>query len=342
MAAAPARTQDVQPSPSPTTAISIIELIEQCAFNNQELFVPALKCIERYGADREIRASREPYVRQLPYKQDGDKVCSDPQYEKQILNGNIIKRFVNEAKKKVGAAGIRIIGAIFCEELDLAGLELQYSLVIDRSVFKDGIDARNLRVMGDLSLDNGIVFESFDLRRGRIEGTFWGRWAFFEHVDFSDIEIRGAARFSGSVFLTHASFAGATISRDLDLSQTAMSRFTLASGQVKGELNLSYSEARCAYVMRATEIGRVTAHNAGFGKIRSDIDRLWWSRALATGVSQHIFASPAVVARLDTFTERVKHKQPLVSVRRGTQRDTQCEDATSAGQLRFVVIDSVI
>jgi hypothetical protein len=356
--AAPAWPQDVPPAPAaaPPGAKSTIDRIEDCVFQSREFLLSDSECMtERYGADRRIRDQSHIYSEQLPYSQDEDQVCSDPpnpQHAKQVLPGNIVKQFVRD-KRKVGAAGIRISGAIFCEELDLAGLDLPYSLVIDRSVFKKGIDARNLKAAGDLSFDNGIIFDHLNLRRARIDGSFWGRYSFFENVDVSDVEMKGTASFDESVILKQASFVGASISRDLNLGRTAISKLILRSSQVTGELNLSESETRCGYELRAATIGRLTAHRAGFGRIvrssnadGTSVDRLWWSRTfpsppIRNGPPQAIFASKAIAKTLKMFRADLESRPPRLAWKTGCE-DKPVGDKPSIEQLTFVVLDSVI
>jgi hypothetical protein len=94
---------------------------------------------------------------------DWDQVCRNND-DPRRLPADTIKRIAAYKGLHIGPTGIRIIGAVFCSDpsiargrppfeqigLDLAGLNLEYSLILDRSVVNGTVDARNLRVKGDL------------------------------------------------------------------------------------------------------------------------------------------------------------------------------------------------
>ena len=72
------------------------------------------------------------------------------------LTAETIKTIAKNTDKKIGPHGIRILRAIFCEKVDLVGLELPFSLVLDKSVFTEGIEIRNIKMRGDLSFDDSF------------------------------------------------------------------------------------------------------------------------------------------------------------------------------------------
>jgi hypothetical protein len=82
-----------------------------------------------------------------------------PQYggrgdDKRLLDPGIVKDLIRQAQGKIDPRGIRLIGGVFCEGVDLTGLDIPFSLVFDRSIFVHDVDVRNFHTKGDLSLDN--------------------------------------------------------------------------------------------------------------------------------------------------------------------------------------------
>jgi hypothetical protein len=136
----------------------------------------------------------------LPFNLDHDeldKICRGN--DRRSLPPDIIKKIVAHASGLIGPTGIRIIGGVYCNQLDLAGLDLPYSLVLDKAIFRNGIAARNLRVKGDFSLDDGIVFGYLTLNRARIDGSFYHGSGLIEHEIITDTKIEGTWHQSATV-----------------------------------------------------------------------------------------------------------------------------------------------
>jgi hypothetical protein len=113
----------------------------------------------RYFLDGNEAAAEKRILYTHPHKIDPIKTCAEHK-DPRILEGNIIKVMVRQAEKDIDPTGIRIIGAIFCSYLDLNGLDLPYSLVLDRSIVAGKgslIDIRNFRTRSDLSLGSGPI-----------------------------------------------------------------------------------------------------------------------------------------------------------------------------------------
>src|SRR4051812_30264550 len=89
------------------------------------------------------------------------EVCANPQDRRQ-LPADIIKRLAEktDGKDAYKPSGIRILGAVFCTQLDLVGLDLSSGLTLDRALFAKGINARWFRTRGDLSLDQSIILQN--------------------------------------------------------------------------------------------------------------------------------------------------------------------------------------
>jgi len=246
---------------------SVIEKIAQCAVDGKEtvLLVSDARCEPPStggGAVKDISPV------------DALWACSyDNRNDKRVLSEDAIKRIArNEtkqaaqhAKKEIAPIGIRIIGAIFCRELDLTGLNLPYSLVIDKSIFVSGITARNFHTSGDLSFYDGQIFGQLWIGRSRIDGTIFGDRAFIQKAQVLDSLVGGSLLFRESVSLEPAIFDTITLSGELSLRKSTSPYFLLQFSKVGGVLDLTESRAGCAYQLAVDEIGALVAVDAGLG-----------------------------------------------------------------------------
>jgi hypothetical protein len=249
-------------TPSPDT---LVQDIVDCLHGPGEFVVdpqdPARRCVEPH------KAETKP---DLPFKLPAaeiDRICTD--HDPRALSGDVVKRVVARANASNGAGidptGVRIIGGVYCDQVDLAGLDLKYSLILDKAVFRHGIAARNLRVSGDFSIDDSLVFGTMMLNRARIDGSFYHGLGFIWQEVVSDTKVEGTWHQAGTVVLDEAQFRGLTLSGDLDASDSALGHFSIEASQVRGGLILNNSEARCGYDIRTSDIGYLLAENAGFG-----------------------------------------------------------------------------
>ena len=203
---------------------------------------------------------------ELPFnvsRDEIDKICHDG--DRRALSGDTIKRIVAQANDSIGPMGIRLIGGVYCDQVDLAGLDLKYSLILDKAVFRRGITARNLRVKGDFSIDDSLVFNTLTLNRARVDGSFYHEQGFIEREIVTDTKVEGTWHQSGTVIFSSARFQHLTASGDLDVSSSALNRFLIDGSQIGGGLILNDSEARCSYDIRSSDIGLVLAERAGLG-----------------------------------------------------------------------------
>ena len=78
-----------------------------------------------------------------PFNFDADRDCSKNSSrpaDARHLSEDAIQRLLSDPKLTVRPSGTPIFGAIFCERVKLVGLELPFSLVLDKSVFAKGIE----------------------------------------------------------------------------------------------------------------------------------------------------------------------------------------------------------
>ncbi|MFY9990827.1 MAG: hypothetical protein WAL40_07255, partial [Rhodoplanes sp.] len=183
------------------------------------------------------------------------------------IPANALNQIIKDYASTIGAHGIRILGALFCEKLNLVGLDLPFSLILDRSVFKEGIEIRNFRTKGDFSVDGSLVFNQFRIVRSYFEGSVFGDRSFITGLAVIDTTVDGSVFFRESVLFHLAHFEGARIARVLSIRASALSFFLTQFSSIGGLLELSHSEARCAYYINKSEIGFLAANRVGFGTI---------------------------------------------------------------------------
>lgn len=57
--------------------------------------------------------------------------------------------------------------------MNLIGLKLPSSLVIEKSVLKEGIEIQNLQIDGDLAFDDDLILEEFRINRSHMKGSLF-------------------------------------------------------------------------------------------------------------------------------------------------------------------------
>lgn len=244
----------------------VIEDILKCITAGEEavLLREGVEC-KNYREGAKYLARKTP---DMPLKIDADQICTESEdrpKDGRRLSGNAIKKIVALAKSSADPRGLRIIGAAFCEQLDLAGVSLPYSLVIDRSLFRKGFEARNFRISGDLSFDGSLALDEVTITRSHIDGTVFASNAYVKNLRVLDSQVQGSLIFRESTIPELAIFDTVSLSGELSLRGTALSYFLLQFSKVGGVLDLTDSQARCAYQISKSEIGDLVAVNAGFG-----------------------------------------------------------------------------
>ena len=210
-----------QTASAPDIPEATFRAILECLSHGKEIvMVPQLDCVSRLRGGALAQEAHMP-LGAPGWNGDWDEVCrneSDPRR----LPATIIKRIAAQKEVPIAPTGIRIIGAVFCGDpntagLDLAGLDLTYSLVIDRSVVNGFLDARNLRVKGDFSFENAVILGSLRLNRARVEGSVYGNKSFIDRLLVNDTQINGTWWHREAVVFSDAEIVRANISGDLNL-----------------------------------------------------------------------------------------------------------------------------
>jgi hypothetical protein len=326
-----------------SSAESRIEAIVNClATGNEAVLASSPTCVPRAaGIDKALDAG-------MPLGGgDWDAVCHNER-DPRRLPGDAIKQIASRLPAAVAPTGIRVIGAVFCGDLDrppdsrvgldLAGLDLPYSLILDGSLVNGSIDARNLRVKGDFSFNNVVILRSLDLDRARIDGSVNGEKSFVDRLMVSDTAVTGSWWQPDSILFTDAQIHRVHISGDLRMDGAAFSRLWLLSTSVAGTLVLDKAEARCAFHIDASTLGYLTATDVGFGHVVAVGPQgyLWWSPSrLRTG---DLFAS----ATINSIA--AGHQTEVADQARapGTPRMHGCAETTNSKYVEFYIFDSTV
>jgi hypothetical protein len=254
----------------PVSDADVIQLIVSCVTAGQEavLLREGVRCAN-------YRDGAKSLPQDTPLKIDADQICAAPEggsKDWRRLSGSAVKRVVNLTKASADPHGLRVIGAVFCERLDLAGLDLPYALVIDRSVFLDGFEARNVHVRGDLTFTGSLALgeDGVVITRSHVEGSIYGNDAFISKLRILDSKVDASLIFRGSRIVEPAIFDTVSVSGELSVQGAALSYLLLQFSKVGGVLDLTDSQARCAYRISKSEIGDLVAVSSGFGTSTTD------------------------------------------------------------------------
>jgi hypothetical protein len=263
----------------PDSDADVIQEIVGCVTRGQEavLLREGVQCINyRDGAGEHKKATEDTpqkATQDTPLKIDARQICTAPEggsKDWRRLSGSAIKRVVNLTKSSADPHGLRVIGAVFCQQLDLSGLDLPYALVIDRSVFLDGFEARNVHVRGDLSFSDSLALGEVVITRSHVEGSIYGNGAFIKKLQILDSKVDASLIFRESKIFEPAIFDTVSLSGELSVRGALLSYFLLQFSKVGGVLDLTDSQARCAYLISKSEIGDLVAVNSGFGTSTTD------------------------------------------------------------------------
>ena len=295
-----------------TTETGAIPAISKCLRKDKEavLLPNGVQCKDyRQGADfLNITAPNAPF--DFDANRDCPTNLPRPPNPRR-LSGDAIQQLMNELKSNVPSFGIRILGAIFCTRLTLVGLDLPFSLVLDKSVFADGVEFQNLHIKGDLSFDRSLILNRFRLSRSHIEGSVFGNDAFIRKVSIGSSTVDTSVSFARSVLLDSTQIHNSSIANELSVRGSLLSYFIVQFSKIGEILDLSHSEARCAYHINKSEIGYLVARRTGFGTVdppKESEDIYVWRGDFSPSID-HILSIPEMINRIakaDTCVNQFK------------------------------------
>ncbi len=327
------------PSLGPAKYDAIVACLED---GREIVMAPEMRCVDRQKGDHIAEVEGGMPLREKNW----DEVCGNAQ-DPRRLPPDLIKHLSKNSK--IAPSGIRILGAVFCDGVDLVGLNLSYSLVLDRSYFGGAFDGRNLRLHGDLSFEYAVIVGSFRLNRARIEGSVYGGASFIKQLRAFDTQVTGSWQHTDSIVFGEAQFVRLTVSGDLNLNGSIFSRLFVQSSRINGTLELNRSEARCAYHINSSSVGYLTSDHAGFGVVKTAtgpsgqnaIDYPWWSRSVEGSYVGQLLSSPAVMPVAAEELARIAQlaEEPEAAKRRTVRG---CDKTTGSDYMEFYIVDSVV
>ncbi len=208
-----------------------------------------------------------------------EEVCTHaPTSDRRIVSRTFVKDLMRDAKEKIDPKGVRIIGGVYCDGIDLSGLDLPYSLALDKSIFtcthstecrRVPIEIRNFRTKGDLSLDYAISHFSVRITRSEISGSLYSQGAYLSKLTIIDTAVHGSVNAPDSLIGDELMIENTKVDGDVDLARSFFSHLVFLKNHVGGALDLGQSQARCSFDVRKNEIDDVVAVEFGFGDVRT-------------------------------------------------------------------------
>ena len=234
-----------------------------------------LKAEEEKRARDPKRANEQRYF--PPERIDAAKICRDSKTQipdRRILQRGLVKDLARDLKETIDPRGVRIIGGVFCNGVDLNGLDIPYALVLDRSVFlcsgstecrRSPIEVRNFRTEGDFSIDNAVAYEKVLITRSEISGSLYSDAALLKHLIISDSNVKGSIHFGNAFVSDRLSIENTVAGGGVDISSGLISQLMIVESNISGSLDLSQTQMRCSYDIRKNNIGAIIAAEIGFG-----------------------------------------------------------------------------
>ena len=336
-----------------STPDSVIETIVACLHEGREIFMSreqGAMCVLRGQGGRRAQESGMPYA-------IGDiaTACAD-ETDQRRLYGDTVKRVLRTAAQKsqaIAPTGIRIIGALFCTEVDIVGVDLPHSLVLDYTASQGRIFGRNIQIRGDLSIDGSFLPRGLILSRSRVNGSIYAENSYVGRVAVFDSQIQGSWHQTGGIILGSAEFRGLTLSGDLGFADTALSMVSVMSAQVAGGIVLNNSEARCAYHIRGSSFGYVFGENVGFGLMTpaneisealtdSKLILPWWSRLIRKSNRPSDTAYTNIGLRMETPAVRAALERELKAIKPAPESKLLpgCEGMSHSEEAEFYFLNN--
>jgi hypothetical protein len=282
-----------------------------------------------------------------PHKVDVRKVCEE-HHDQRILGKDIIKKLVRQLAQDIDPIGMRIIGGIFCFGLDLSGLDIPYSLVLDRSIVGEGgqVDLRNFRTRGDLSMDNMVVYTGVRIRRSEISGSIYGERAFLNKLEIGDSVVKGSIKLDHSFIVETLNLENISVDGDVDISTSYFSALEVLKDKIDGVLDLSRSQSRCTYDVRKNKIRDMVAVQLGFGAAnvskKGEVAPPYSFKAVSDNKG---FGRPAFLKTgkrdIDPY-DRFSDPAAAKGTARFVQSKTQCQNDRALQAGTFLLVDNDI
>ena len=254
----------------PTNLPSRLQKIAECLRSGNEAILQAEappRCVPYLAGVKELdKAKVEP-----PYLTDYKSICAkggnEPDSDQRLLERDAISVLAARLKDSMDPHGIRIIGGIYCQGFDITGLDINYSIALDRSVFGDSekISLRNFKTTGDFSLDNSVMHHSVNIISSTIGGTIYVDYSSLKNLTIAASNVGGEVNLKKTNIIYRLSLESTTINGDFDASYGYFAYLSIRNNKISGMLDLGQTHARCFYDLRKNDIGGIILTNFGFG-----------------------------------------------------------------------------
>jgi hypothetical protein len=104
--------------------------------------------------------------------------------DRRVVNSDIVEKVLHDPRLGPGRWPIALIGAIFCDELNVVGFDLKRSLVFDHSVFLQNVLIRNFTSELNLSFNDVRAGQTITVIRAHLKGGL-----FANEADINSLEI---------------------------------------------------------------------------------------------------------------------------------------------------------
>ncbi|MFD2182180.1 hypothetical protein [Rhodoplanes azumiensis] len=320
-----------------------VDAIATCLATGREMVMaPRPACVPRGSGAAIAEKAGMPLG-----ERDWSAACASADHPRRLPRDTVARLAGDPA---VARSGIRIVGALFCDGLDLADLDLPAPLMLDRAVVAGSVELRNLHLKGDLGLDNAVLLDTLRLDTVRVAGSVRLDRSFVRRLRVADTIVDGSWHQSTAIVFLDAHLVRLAVAGDLQLDRAAVSRLFVRAARVGGTLALDESEARCAVRIEASTLGALTARDAGFGKVVTiGVGPLatrypWWRHAIEGRPATHVqtmFRSAAIAAIAEAERRRIALPELPAeenALLRGCREETQ---VLPDGPTRKVGIDGV-
>jgi hypothetical protein len=243
----------------------VAQRIVECVEDGKEvvLFQSALECVDyRTGNDYFPSAN-------VHSKTNIDAICQNKNDWRRVP-ANIIQMIAQRKLLHKGAEGIRVLGAAFCHDLNLVGIDVPYSVVLDFSIFAGNVEVRNFHTQGDFSIEDGVILGQMRIARSKIDGTLFGTRTIFKKLLVLDAGFGGSIILRQSINLEPVVFDTVSVVGELGLTTASFRYLYIQFSKIGAVLDLTESQARCGYHISKSEIGDLVAVNFGFGRTEDD------------------------------------------------------------------------
>ena len=171
----------------------------------------------------------------------------------------------------IPAMGIRLVGAYFDGTVNLENVTTDKNLVLDQSIFKNGLRLTNFKGERNLSLDGSNVRGRIYLQRASIGGTLFMDEGVYDLLDAADARFGGSIDGPGSIFNAPIRLDRVRVEGKVSLIRSRLTELTAFDTTIGSKLEMRFAHVRGRIDLTGTTInGDLRLQRLEFGRRRSD------------------------------------------------------------------------